>query len=125
MLIRSRSSCRALLVLLLGLWCTPAGGSIAGPVVAVHADELTSANARDMPELARAGHRLQLVPRPERKVSDGARPPGPIHLSPPVDELPAAALQQRFTTAPRSEDPAVSPLCERLPYYATAPPMAP
>lgn len=110
------------LLLLLSLSPAPAAASTGARVQAPHAQDRVTSISTSPLEIARSSGSLELLQALEQRVSGGlSRISADRPLAPADDLRPAHRCRVGPATRPTSVG-VFSPLCERLPYYATAPP---
>ncbi len=114
--------CCLALLLVLSLWPATAAASSAHVPPARAPDRMTTLSGSTL-EIARSAGTLELLQALEQRISAGssrigtARPLAP-GTDPILAHLPAIAPAEILVSVG-----VFSPLCERLPYYATAPPL--
>lgn len=116
-------SCFALL-LLLSLWPSPAAARVSAHVQPLGEQDRITAVSGGAQGIARSSGNPELLQALEQRISAGTKRLAADRLLPPEGELFLAQLRRLVPVAPPIPVGVFSPLCERLPYHATAPPPA-
>lgn len=118
------SRCWLVLLLLLSLCPALAAASTSARVQAPHDQDRVTSISGSALEIARSSGSLELLQALEQRVSERSSRTTADRPLPPKDDLRLAQLYCLSSTIRLTSVGVFSPLCEHLPYHATAPPAA-